>query len=891
MSDRSNGDSKTRTARFYERMTGKLIILFAALAILPLLASATISYYQNYTRLREQIEDDLSRTITQQGSYYDTWIQERMSDIKILANLEVIRNLDVEKGLPIVKQFKEDYQVFEGITIAKPDGTVAMDADDRVLDLSERAYLKKALTGVANVSDPLISKATSDVVVIMAFPVQKEGKVVGVAIGSVPVKNISELLNQSRRGNSGEVYLITKDGVMVTASRFEDELKQKEMIKARSELELKIDTFGSREALAGKSGVAEYKNYLGKTVVGAYQPIADVNMAILLEQETSEAFKELDALRYLVIIVVLISVILVIFASIFIARSIVMPLIKLTNIAQQLAEGRLARENDEKLAELVKERRDEIGDLGRGYIAMLGYLRGVADAATSVAQGDLRTSFTERSDNDEIGIAVSRMIQDLRGMAGEILNNAREMDASASGLEKATMQAEQATNQIAATIQQVVKGITQETDSTTRAASSVEQLRRAIDGVARGAQEQATAVNQASGVMEALSKVAEVIRSGAEEQAMAVEQNNQALEQLVDVLKEIRVGAERQEESLIEAKSAGSNLAKVLDDVSNIAADVTNDVEGAVKSAGNGKAVMAKTVKEMEEVRGAAEELSQRIGELGRLSVQVSVIVDTIEDISSQTNLLALNAAIEAARAGEHGKGFAVVADEVRKLAEKSSHATDEISEILRKVQSGAKEAVTAMGKTGEDVSRAVGASAEALQSFDAIAQDALKMETRIGDIRKAMGEMQTARSTLDNAVNIASEVAEQNHLASERINSVSNDVTVAMDKVSQVAKASLETSIEMTKLNNQMVERLDAVSAVVEENVASTEEMSASASEVANMVENVASVSEENSASVEEVSASTQEVSAQVSEVSLSMQSLAGISGRMIDTAKRFQL
>ena len=168
-------------------------------------------------------------------------------------------------------------------------------------------------------------------------------------------------------------------------------------------------------------------------------------------------------------------------------------------------------------------------------------------------------------------------------------------------------------------------------------------------------------------------------------------------------------------------------------------------------------------MRELELIAQTVNESARIIEQLGKHSENISAIVNVIKEIADQTNLLALNAAIEAARAGEQGRGFAVVADEVRKLAERTTQSTKEISDMIGAIQQGTESAVASMQGGVSRVAEGVTLSRRAGEAIARIRQGTQDVRQSVGDISDAMGEQSQASNEIARGVEHIAQMAERN--------------------------------------------------------------------------------------------------------------------------------
>jgi methyl-accepting chemotaxis protein len=181
----------------------------------------------------------------------------------------------------------------------------------------------------------------------------------------------------------------------------------------------------------------------------------------------------------------------------------------------------------------------------------------------------------------------------------------------------------------------------------------------------------------------------------------------------------------------------------------------------ASQAASAGSEVVNNTVLVMSRIASRVQETAKTVESLGARSDQIGAIVATIQDIADQTNLLALNAAIEAARAGEQGRGFAVVADEVRALAERTTKATREISEMIKAIQSETKGAVVAMEAGVSEVEKGTAEASKSGQALQEILEQINAVTMQVNQVATAAEEQTATTSEISNNIHQITEVVQ----------------------------------------------------------------------------------------------------------------------------------
>lgn len=247
--------------------------------------------------------------------------------------------------------------------------------------------------------------------------------------------------------------------------------------------------------------------------------------------------------------------------------------------------------------------------------------------------------------------------------------------------------------------------------------------------------------------------------------------------------------SEHQAQEIAGASAAVNEMAVTIDQVSANAAESASVAERSVKIANQGAEVVQNTIHGMDTIREQIQDTAKRIKRLGESSQEIGDIVSLINDIADQTNILALNAAIQASMAGDAGRGFAVVADEVQRLAERSSAATKQIEALVKTIQSDTNEAVISMEQTTSEVVRGARLAQNAGQALGDIETVSQELAELIQNISNAARQQAASAGHISNTMNVIQEITQQTNAGTTTTaRSIGNLADMAVDLRNSVA-------------------------------------------------------------------------------------------------------
>lgn len=402
--------------------------------------------------------------------------------------------------------------------------------------------------------------------------------------------------------------------------------------------------------------------------------------------------------------------------------------------------------------------------------------------------------------NDEIGHLSLNLIKSMREI-GKVINRIKMISGKIKDV----------THDVEEESKVVIKGTEMETASFDVILKSVEKLNITMREIVRIIKDITVLIEQSATASQELGSVTDEISKRTIDLSEAIESTTSSIEQMSANIKEV---SERAEELSASAEEAVTAIEEMNSSIKEIEAHTRESVKLSEKVntdiASFGISAVEKTSQSMQTIRQSVENVANYIDVLSKRSEEIGKIVNVINDITDQTTLLALNAAILAAQAGEHGKGFSVVADEIKDLAERTSMSTHEIASIIQSVQSEVKNVIDAVTKGLRSVDEGARLTQEAKETFKKIMENVKQSREMTISIGRATSEQLKGVNFVTNTVEKIKEMISQTAKATSDHSQGVSQVMIAAERIRDATQHVKNATMEQAKEVKHLYESIE---------------------------------------------------------------------------------
>ncbi len=453
-------------------------------------------------------------------------------------------------------------------------------------------------------------------------------------------------------------------------------------------------------------------------------------------------------------------------------------------------------------------------------------LERLIEGSAAMAEGDLSTQVDVRSD-DEMGVlarAFNAMVLSLRGLVAQVGENTRyvaqateQLASSSSSMREEAARQEQAVEATAESIERIM--------------ASMHTVNSSVEALSETAVETSSAAIELDASIESTSRHIDVLTE-------IIDTTASSVVEMTTAIREIARSADTLNQSTESTSSALELLSGSVRQVESNARESHVLSDEASQKAGQGMAAVAETVRGMEQIQNSFKGIESIISNLSEKSQSIDAVVKVIESVVEQTNLLALNAAIISSQAGEHGRAFSVVAEEVRSLAERTATSTREIAELIESVQDGVLEAVAAMERGATRVDHGVELSNEAGRILREIGESSKQSTLWAKEIVEATRGQAADIDQVGIAMNQVKQIATQLNRGTHEQDSAGSEITFGVERMLQLGLEVKNATQEQRRESSLITRSVEVVAARIKEILVETQDQSKRADQIQDALE-----------------------------------------------------